>query len=207
MGYLNLEVRTKNHPAALALLIVASLSLVASYDITSECAKACATCVSFYGRELYDGRLCIMNCRATAGNSLDDMCQNESYHLVKKSEKTLMVRSCRKYCGLCVLRWSKTVYHGTKCIQMCDASQGVSVDPDCANPIFNRLDKSIAFNQIWTEHTLAIVLCYLYISVFSSKQSCCTNLLFELLSLSLYQQNKLSRWICLLLYVLHIMRD
>lgn len=122
-------------------LLLSSVVLIAQSAYTArDCIQACADCVSFYGREYYDARNCIQQCQVTKGRSADDFCANESFHLVKRGHK---MNVCKKYCGLCILRWSKDVYDGRKCAISCAQSGGRSVDPNCENVNFSKLQDTV----------------------------------------------------------------
>ena len=98
---MSLQLIVPSLAVALACLVVPTMG---GFSLGKHCVKMCATCVMLYGKDLYDGRACVDSCELTKGESMDDQCRNENFHLIKRGGREL---SCKKFCGLCVIRWGK----------------------------------------------------------------------------------------------------
>ena len=135
LSYIILSFFQMRYPALLVCLCALLTESSASQKTIKLCVSECLSCVTLFGKNMYDGALCAQNCQLSKGRNMDEGCRNEMFHLIKRSGmKTAM---CQKYCVLCMSTYGKTLYNGAKCYSLCERTQGRSVDIDCENEQFH----------------------------------------------------------------------
>ncbi|GFO34716.1 hypothetical protein PoB_006122100 [Plakobranchus ocellatus] len=64
-------------------------------DLYKVCLMECYRCVKTYGKEVYNGKVCALNCLKTKGQSIDSKC----YPPTKRGDfKAVLTMECRNLC-------------------------------------------------------------------------------------------------------------
>lgn len=93
--------------------------------------KQCDNCQEFWGKQLFDAKVCKIYCVLTKGGSGRASKCSVGAKIQKQKKTHAGVMECQKYCAGCIDIYGKSFYDGYKCSVNCVDTGGKKTDTDC----------------------------------------------------------------------------